>query len=209
MNRKEQAISESDCRRELQAKDELLVDLVSHMRHDWMNDIQVLHGYLRLNKHDKLLAFMDTIRQKAARDSLITKLGVTELVVYLLTFRLKCPTIELEVELEPEFALLALPVQTKAVAGLAMTVLECIKAHANESRDGGLHHVQMEWTRGEEDEEELTLIFDLNGDFDMQPLEHAIEQVCDEAGREMPVLQASEYGERWASVTIHFPYIRE
>src|SRR5690606_26969277 len=82
MDLKEDIISADQThKRELQARDELLINVINHLRHDWMNDIQVLYGYLRLNKQDKCLDYMEIIKQKAAQESLISRLGVTELVV--------------------------------------------------------------------------------------------------------------------------------
>lgn len=207
MDLKEQALSADRTHQlELQAKDELLIDVVSHLRHDWMNDIQVLYGYLRLNKYDKMIAFMETIKQKAARESLISKLGVTELIVYLQTFRVRCPMIQLEVELEPDFNLKELPINAERVAGLTIAVLDCFQAHTYESAIGESHYLQMEWISGEE---LLALCFDFRGTYHQAALEQALKVQIAYAGMAVPFRSESEFESQWMTLTIFIPVIRE
>src|SRR5690606_8892232 len=72
-----------------------LLDVMNHYRHDWMNDLQVLFGYIQLNKADKLKAYVENLSDKLYRESLVSKLGVSELVAYLLLFRSKSRKLEI------------------------------------------------------------------------------------------------------------------
>lgn len=76
---------------------------LSHQRHDWMNEIQLLYGYLRLGKPDKAIAVVDRIRQQGERESRISRLGIPELAVYLLSFRSSSGVLRLEIEVEEGF----------------------------------------------------------------------------------------------------------
>ena len=37
---------------------------LNHHRHDWMNDLQVLYGYIRMNKPDKSVECVENIRDR-------------------------------------------------------------------------------------------------------------------------------------------------
>ncbi|GAB2672863.1 Spo0B domain-containing protein [Paenibacillus thermoaerophilus] len=65
----------------------LMAEWSQHVRHDRLNDIQVLLGYIRLGKPDRLAGYIDAMKRELERESRLAKLGVPELVVFLLT----CP----------------------------------------------------------------------------------------------------------------------
>ncbi|MHA6533564.1 Spo0B domain-containing protein [Paenibacillus sp. BAC0078] len=73
---------------------------LNHHRHDWMNDLQVLYGYIQLGKPDKSLECVGRIKERIALDSRISKLGIPSLVFYLQSFRTYRSSLELEVQVE-------------------------------------------------------------------------------------------------------------
>ncbi|KHL94697.1 hypothetical protein QW71_16450 [Paenibacillus sp. IHB B 3415] len=73
---------------------------LNHHRHDWMNDLQVLYGYIQLGKPDKSVLCVERIKERIALDSRIAKLGVPSLVFYLQSFRTYRSSLELEIEVE-------------------------------------------------------------------------------------------------------------
>lgn len=77
-----------------------IVDTLSHHRHDWMNELQILYGYLRLQKIDKAIAVVDRIKEEMERDSRISRLGSPELSAYLLSFRTFCDTMTLDARVD-------------------------------------------------------------------------------------------------------------
>lgn len=74
--------------------------VLNHHRHDWMNDLQVLYGYIQLGKPDKSLECVGRIKERIALDSRISKLGIPSLVFYLQSFRTFRSSLELEVQVE-------------------------------------------------------------------------------------------------------------
>ncbi|MBB6674252.1 Spo0B domain-containing protein [Cohnella nanjingensis] len=76
------------------------IETLSHHRHDWMNELQILYGYLRLQKLDKAVAIVDRIRERMDQDSRISRLGSAELASYVLSFRTMCDTLRLDVSVE-------------------------------------------------------------------------------------------------------------
>lgn len=111
-----------------------LLRLFNHYRHDWMNDIQILMGYVQLKKYDKLLPLMEKIKQKVRQESYISKLGIPSLIVHLLTFQAEVKELRLEMALEEEIHLQEL-VQPQEAADAVMAVLACFREEAGDSKD--------------------------------------------------------------------------
>ncbi|MDP4095653.1 Spo0B domain-containing protein [Paenibacillus sp. P96] len=55
---------------------------LNHHRHDWMNDLQVLYGYIRMGKYDKSAECVERIKERAAQDSKLSKLGIPALIFF-------------------------------------------------------------------------------------------------------------------------------
>ncbi|MFC5700493.1 Spo0B domain-containing protein [Cohnella faecalis] len=77
-----------------------LIRTLSHHRHDWLNELQLVYGYLRMSKSDKAVGVVERIRERMNHDSKVTHLGSPELIAYFLTFRTLCNTMRLDVEVE-------------------------------------------------------------------------------------------------------------
>ena len=90
--------------RELQNQERSLqqaaIRTLNHHRHDWMNELQVLYGYIQLGKPDKTVQTVERIKERIALDSRIAKLGVPSLVFYIQSFRTHSSSLELEVQVE-------------------------------------------------------------------------------------------------------------
>jgi sensor histidine kinase regulating citrate/malate metabolism len=83
----EGVFSEEECRQMLAQMEARIHDFYirafSLFRHEWMNDIQLLIGYARLKKYDKLMKHMEMIKEKAASESALFKLGHPRLALFL------------------------------------------------------------------------------------------------------------------------------
>lgn len=64
------------------------LQLIHHQRHDWINDLQLLYGYIRLQKYDRLLGCVETIKERMEEESRIARLGIPDLVIYLMQQRI-------------------------------------------------------------------------------------------------------------------------
>lgn len=78
---------------------------LGHHRHDWMNELQILYGYIQLGKHDKLKDCVERIKERMAEDSKISRLGIPSLVFYLYSFREMNSSIQLNVQIQEELNL--------------------------------------------------------------------------------------------------------
>ncbi|MEK3882697.1 Spo0B domain-containing protein [Paenibacillus sp. PL2-23] len=89
---------------------------LNHHRHDWMNDLQVLFGYMRLGKLDKTIAYVERIRERMLAESAVAKLGVPSLVSFIQSFRTMSSSLQLDVEVQEELHLNELDLDSEAVA---------------------------------------------------------------------------------------------
>jgi len=90
-----------------------LIHLVSRYRHDWMNDIQLLFGYVSLKKYDKLMDTLEKIRNKAAQENNVSKLGIPSLVIYFISRQLSANGLLFELKIEQENNLSTLNIDKK------------------------------------------------------------------------------------------------
>ncbi len=111
-----------------------LLRLFNHYRHDWMNDIQILMGYVQLKKYDKLLPLMEKIKEKVRQESYVSKLGIPSLIVHLLTFQAEVKELRLEMALEEEIHLQEL-VEPQEAADAVIAMLALFREEAGDSKD--------------------------------------------------------------------------
>lgn len=78
---------------------------LGHHRHDWMNDLQILYGYIQLGKIDKLADCVERIKGRMVAESKISRLGIPSLVFYLQSFREVNHAVQLEVDIEDDLQL--------------------------------------------------------------------------------------------------------
>ncbi|MEK4850390.1 Spo0B domain-containing protein [Paenibacillus sp. FSL H7-0756] len=101
---------------------------LNHHRHDWMNDLQVLYGYIQLGKPDKSVQCVERIKERIALDSRIAKLGVPSLVFYLQSFRTFRSSLELDIQVE-EGLQLEDKLSPEAGAELTSVIMQTVRAY--------------------------------------------------------------------------------
>jgi stage 0 sporulation protein B (sporulation initiation phosphotransferase) len=178
-----------------------MIDLISHYRHDWMNDIQLLFGYVSLKKYDKLNDCMDKIRVKALQESNIAKLGIPSLVAFFVSFRLYYNALALELEIEEEINLASLPLDKEKVSHLVQMTVKLFHSLAMPSNDEpNVLSVQF-------DLESEALVFDLiyQGSYDEGVLRSEIKQILDAFTTKFATME-EEYTANQAVITIRLPF---
>lgn len=73
--------------RQLDEQRQLWIDTLSHARHDWLNDLQLILGYVQLRKYDKIADCVDMLKRRMAEESRAAKLGSPGIIEALLTHR--------------------------------------------------------------------------------------------------------------------------
>ncbi len=109
---------------------------LSHHRHDWMNELQIMYGYLRLNKLDKAVDVVDRIRVRMDHDSKLSQIGNPELATFLLSFRTVCDTMRLVVEIQDGLHLDRLPYEAEELSRAVIGLVNVIRFRAVSSNGG-------------------------------------------------------------------------
>ncbi|CAM4197876.1 sensor histidine kinase regulating citrate/malate metabolism [Paenibacillus endophyticus] len=106
---------------------------LNHHRHDWMNDLQVVFGYIRLKKLDKAAEFVGKISERMAVESQISKLGVPSLISYIQSFRTISNSLELQLVIIGDIHLNEL---TADADQIAETLIHTINAYRFAAKPG-------------------------------------------------------------------------
>lgn len=106
------------------------IQTLSHHRHDWMNDLQIMYGYLRLNKPDRAVEIVERIRSRMEHDSRISQLGHAELSMFLLSFRTMSEHLRLEVTVPEVLHLDKLPLDADRLAASVIGLVHLFRLHA-------------------------------------------------------------------------------
>ncbi|UHA75836.1 Spo0B domain-containing protein [Paenibacillus sp. 481] len=116
-------------RRLIRAAHSSALDLMHHQRHDWMNDLQLLYGYVRLKKYDKLPVCVETIKARMTEESRISKLGVPELVMFIMHHRTSGGTMPLQVSIPDSLELnrLALAVNEHQLTDVVIQAVQTFR----------------------------------------------------------------------------------
>ncbi|TMV52910.1 hypothetical protein FE783_01585 [Paenibacillus mesophilus] len=186
----------------LGGQEELFVQTINHLRHDWMNDIQVLYGYLKLKKYDKMHDYMETLKDKMFRESGISKLGIPALIVYLQSFKVRCRSIRLDVELSPELQLPGLPVDAQAVTNTVIAVIESFVEHAEVPADGEPNELLL---RLSAQDRVLAIGFQYDGSYDSSGLKRKLGGLPGSSGNGLQFASEATYDEDGAVIDIYMP----
>jgi stage 0 sporulation protein B (sporulation initiation phosphotransferase) len=106
-----------------------LIEVINHQRHDWLNHIQVLLGYLKLEKYDMCEEYIQRITAEANRDTLVSRLEYPPLVAYLLSFNALHDNVRIEVEIPASFSLLKLD-EGPEIGEFVVSVVKQYQQHA-------------------------------------------------------------------------------
>ncbi|MCY9592734.1 hypothetical protein PC41400_24360 [Paenibacillus chitinolyticus] len=185
------------------AQQEMLLT-INHLRHDWMNDIQVLLGYIQLKKYDHLHGVVAGVMGKLQHESFMAKLGDPGLIVFLLTAKAEGRHMKLEVELDQEVNIRKLALDGDAVCKLIPELIEGFKqASAGENEEGGMLSMQLVPEEGS-----LLLDFVYQGPYNRGLLEEALSLALESGtGRTLAaVVEQNDYQEQEAALALRLPY---
>ncbi len=152
-------------------QEQRLMRLLNHYRHDWLNDLQLLFGYIKLKKLDKLENYVNNIKGKVEQESIIAKLNISSLALDLIELRNQHHSIQYRFELME-----GLQLSTKAinVKWLHHTIMDVIRIF-QDMVDGTQEAINELSIHISEEHNELILIFNYSGQFNAVKLESEIE----------------------------------
>jgi stage 0 sporulation protein B (sporulation initiation phosphotransferase) len=187
--------------RQEQQHDTNVLQIVGRLRHDWMNDMQILFGYIQLKKFDNLQPYMEKIKMNMQQESNLSKLGIPSLVTFLLLFRVQSKSLQLEIELDQEVNLSGLPLREGLIEAIVRKTVELFKQFAaSDCDESGVLSLEFDVQ-----EDGLLLDFVYQGPYDRVAFE--------QAARETLLLETAAYTvdqferqEDEAVITLRLPF---
>lgn len=138
----------------MKEKEWTLIEGLRHARHDWMNDIQLIKGFLALNKLDDAVRVADHIIVKAVQESKLCNLGMPGIAEMFITFNWEKHKFLLEFDINDE--LVIEKVDDGLVTGFFQSIFSLLDQHISQysgqhvyteffEKEGRLA-VRIEWT---------------------------------------------------------------
>ncbi|WP_421616872.1 Spo0B C-terminal domain-containing protein [Brevibacillus sp. TJ4] len=113
---------------------EELLQVLNRQRHDWLNHVQILLGYLHLNRTEQSEAHLRRIAEMAMQESMIARLNNSLLSVFFLTFNALNKEMLLEVEVCEHVDLSRIALDEQVLFQLIAEILCTANEHV--SQDG-------------------------------------------------------------------------
>jgi len=87
LSRQEKRRRNQEVRELRQTTQQFFLNVLSHQRHDWMNDLQLIFGYAKMGKLERVEEIVVRVSSDMHKESRIAKIGLSELVFYLMTIK--------------------------------------------------------------------------------------------------------------------------
>jgi len=110
-----------------------LLDVLNRQRHDWLNHVQVLLGYLHLNRTEQGVSHLKRIAQMAMQESMVARLNSSLLSVFFLTFNALNKDMLLEVDVCNHVDLTRIALDEKQLFQLVSEILCTANDHVDQS----------------------------------------------------------------------------
>lgn len=121
----------------------LLVQSLNQHRHDWMNEFQVLYGYLKLKKYDRMEAFIGKVIEKARLSSQIAQLGDPRLVAFLFSFNSIERALRLDIHMGNPIRLSELGMDSQAVYQTVVEIVNTYSKYARPNDEGEPNRLEL------------------------------------------------------------------
>ncbi|QJD81806.1 Spo0B domain-containing protein [Cohnella herbarum] len=175
---------------------------LSHHRHDWMNELQIVYGYLRLNKLDKAVEVVDRIRGRMEQDSRLSQIGIPELAAFLLSFRTVCDTMRLDVDIQDGLHLDRLPCEAEELSRTIIGLVNVIRFRAT-LPTGGENVLKLTLSQTEGD---LKIVMDYYGELAASDsVVDELEKCLQGKGQIDQGKEPAEQSEQARTMVIHLP----
>ena len=107
------------------------ISTMNHHRHDWMNDLQVLFGYIRLGKQERITEYVERIKGKMLAESSISKLEEPYLVSYLIGFRTIPSNFSLEVSFASNEEQRSMTLENEQVSEIIISIISAYRLYTD------------------------------------------------------------------------------
>ena len=182
---------------------QLWIDTLNHTRHDYLNDLQLLLGYVQLRRYDKIAECVDMLKQRMAEDSRVSKLGHLGLAEALLTYRTRPKPFLFTVKIGESVDLRDVPVQSAQAEQIVRTFLAGFEAAAARGTDGGNNSLECAFHRNSD---KLVIEFTYEGAYSAGMVRETAVMLRHSSKQADTKLQIQEsYQEGEAKVRVNIP----
>ena len=173
---------------------------LTHHRHDWMNELQILYGYIQLGKLDKSVQCVERIKERMQQDSRLSRLGIPSLVFYLHAYRTFNTGLQLEVEMIDQVQLEG-KLSSRQELNVTGAVMRVLAAFEQSGSTGWEENRQLMLTFIVE-EDRIIAEFDGEGDFgDPESLKENLGRAVSQRG-----IQIEQMDPNHALYRLNIPY---
>lgn len=152
-----------------------LLKTISLHRHNFMNDLQLLLGYMQLHKFDKAQEFAENMKERAMQEGTLFHLGLPKLTLFLYHLQADHRKFVLDLELQPGLVLDQLLPDADACGQLIERLARMLCEHARPNHE---HANELSIEMYQEDR--LLLVhFIFNGQCDLMGLRQAYQAIED------------------------------
>ncbi|GIQ70164.1 hypothetical protein XYCOK13_29880 [Xylanibacillus composti] len=191
---------ESEGQSKEQALKETFVQAVSMRRHDYMNDIQLLMGYLQLKKYDKLKDFVEILKDRATQESHMFRWGIPDLIIHMYTLGALSRKLQLTVESDEDVQLHKLPLDSGYVASRIMGLTDMFEQIAVEGHASNQLTVAVYVENAE-----LFAVYEYEGEYETEALHRLAGGFLDQHDKRLGTSLQWDEHEGWLTVTMRVP----
>ncbi|TXK84734.1 Spo0B domain-containing protein [Paenibacillus sp. N3.4] len=177
-----------------------LLRVINRLRHDWMNDTQILFGYIQMKKFDNLPPYMEKIKMNMQQESNLSKLGIPSLIAFLLMVRVQSKSLQLDLALDQEVNLAQLPIKEGLIEKLIIQTVGLFEEFAA-VEDGECGTLSLEL---DVQEDYLLLDFVYQGAYNRIQLEQAVGERLAKA--DSYSLENNDWQEEEAVIALRLPF---
>ncbi|NGQ94296.1 sporulation protein [Brevibacillus sp. SYP-B805] len=189
-----------DERKLLTEQTDLLLQVLNHQRHDWLNHFQVLLGYLKLGRPEQGEEYLKRVTALVCQESMIARINCPPLSVFFLTFNAIHHDLLLEVEVCDQMDLSTLAMDTQEFFRFVTNLVFLIKEHQRP----GAHNANSLLISMANEEGLIQIRFDLAGTL-LASGNEEVEKLLERSGRLAPIVtEWSRTEDEWL-LAMNFP----
>ncbi|WP_163537886.1 Spo0B domain-containing protein [Gracilibacillus sp. YIM 98692] len=80
-------------------KEDKVLEILRHYRHDWLNDLQLIMGYAQLGKLEKVQDKINQVLERTEMERQLDRLAIPQTMLWLMTYNWKSESVDLTYEL--------------------------------------------------------------------------------------------------------------
>lgn len=154
----------------------LWIETMNHARHDWLNELQLIMGYVQMKKYDKLSACVDMLKQRLTEEGRAAKLGHPGLIELLFTYRAHPHPYRFELEVDGMIDVRACLPSGAAVESAVRIALQAFD-HAAKVNELGEENILR--CRFYIEQKDVVVRFTFEGAYTAAVLQHGIKEIQD------------------------------